>query len=394
MFTYIQNVCDISLRYMEDEFEYSVNYFNGQRRENGNQVEINTYPKKVLDIEVKFDFTENDLTKLKSLLKSINHELKRENIKFSAILNLHNENVIINDIGDHRYYGFLRLILTDTFNNTIMEDIPIVNCIFEELEDKVLMCIKNYIKNIQYKNLSKSKISFSSIPIILSPQASGYFAHEILGHLLEEDFYGFYKGNYNDLKASEKLTIHDSIENYTDIIGLNKYDDLGIPIKPLDLLEKGKLVNILSTSIDKSFDKKLYGVSRRENYRQSVIPRMRGTFILPHDNMNQTDILNQYINAIFLNKSYLGGVDPSSGIYTLTGDGFYVKNGEKKNFIGNLKLTGNIKKDLLSVDYVGNDFKMFGSYCIKLDQTVRVGMGGPTISLHNMVVEGDVYGNL
>lgn len=271
--------------------------------------------------------------------------VKRENIKFSAILNLHNENIIINDIGGHRYYGFLRLILKDTFNNTIMENISIVNCIFEELEDKILSYIKNYIKNIQYKNLSKSKRSFSSIPIILSPQASGYFAHEILGHLLEEDFYDFYKGNYNDLKASKKFTIHDSIENYTDIIGLNKYDDLGVSIKPLFLLEKGKLVNILSTSVDKSFDKKLYSAARRENCRQSVIPRMKGTFILPHDKMNQTNIRNQYINALFLNKSYLGGVDPSSGIYTLTGDGFYVKNGEKKNFIGNLKLTGNKKKN-------------------------------------------------
>ena len=162
----------------------------------------------------------------------------------------------------------------------------------------------------------------------------------------------------------------------------------------LILLEKVKLVNVLSINEDKSFDKKLYGAARRENYKHNIIPRMRGTFVLPHDNMSQLDILKQYSTAIFLNKSYLGSVDPASGIYTLCGDGFYVKNGVKKNFISNLKLTGNIKNDLLSVDFVGNDFKMYGSYCMKLNQTIRVGMGGPTISLHRMTVEGDVYGKL
>ncbi len=394
MFVYSQSVYDINLSYMEEEFEYSINCFSGKRREIGKRIEINTHSKPLPDLEIKLDFNEGQLQNLKSLLKSIKYELKKANIKFSAILNFHNESVVINNVVDHRYYGFLRLILKDTFNITTMEDISIVNGVFDKLEDEIFYHIKDYIKNINNKSLSKNKMSFSSIPIILSPQVSGYFIHEILGHLLEEDFYNFYLNNYKNLKASEKLTIYDSIENFKDIVGLNKYDDLGVPIKPLILLEKGKLVNVLSINEDKSFDKKLYGAARRENYKHNIIPRMRGTFVLPHDNMSQLDILKQYSTAIFLNKSYLGSVDPASGIYTLCGDGFYVKNGVKKNFISNLKLTGNIKNDLLSVDFVGNDFKMYGSYCMKLNQTIRVGMGGPTISLHRMTVEGDVYGKL
>lgn len=394
MFIYSQSVYDINLSYMEDEFEYTINCFGGKRRECGNRIEINTHFKPLPDLEIKLDFKECLLQSLKSLLKSVKRELKKANIKFSAVLTLHNESVAINDIVDHRYYGFLRLILKDTFNNVAMEDIPISRGTFDKLEDEVLYHIKHYTKIVNNKSLSKNKMLFNSIPVILSPQAAGFFIHEILGHLLEEDFYSFYLNNYKSLKASEKLTIYDSIENFAEIVGLNKYDDLGVPIKPLVLLERGKLVNILSINEDKSFDKKLYGAARRENYKHNIIPRMRGIFVLPHDNMSQLDILKQYSTAIFLNKSYLGSVDPSSGIYTLYGDGFYVKNGTKKNFISNLKLTGNIKNDLLSIDFVGNDFKMYGGYCVKLNQTIRVGMGGPTISLHRMAVEGDVHGKL
>ncbi|NFQ55184.1 TldD family protein, partial [Clostridium botulinum] len=76
----------------------------------------------------------------------------------------------------------------------------------------------------------------------------------------------------------------------------------------------------------------------------------------------------------------------------LNGNGFIVKNGELQNFIGDLRISGDILKDISSIDYIGKDFDMFGNYCEKFGQFVRVGSGGPTISISSLNARGVLYG--
>ena len=395
MFTYVQSVYDIVLKYIENDFEYLIKSFSGQRKEFNNYIEITNTPKNLFSkSDIKLDFSDKYLRDSKHLLKSIKTDLRKNSLNFSANLLLHNEKILINGIEDYRNYGFLRVIIKDSTGNMHMEDINILKPDPEGLEKELFDHIKNSVINIKSKNSIGKHKKFLSTPVILSAQAAGYFVHEILGHILEEDFFNLYKKNYNELKANSKLTIQDSVEDYNNLIGINKIDDVGLETKPILLIKEGKLENILATDINNSFDNKLYGVARRESYRHGVLPRMRGTFILPCDNMCEKDILHNYWDAIFINKAYMGSVDPNKGLYYLNGNGFYVKNGEKRNFIGNLKMQGNISNDLMKIEYIGNDFKMYGSYCQKIGQTVRVAMGSPTISLHDIEIEGNVYGNL
>ena len=393
MFSFKQVMYIVDIKYINGDLDYTIDFYSGERSENKDFNKIRTIN---LDIQNTNDILTFDKAYLSKIEKFFNHmylRFKKINIDFSAFIKLHNERIIIdNYLEDFRKYGFCKIVLKDSLNNIYTDDIPITTSNPSYLEDEILKHINddiNYINSIQN---TKSKIEFENIPVIFSSRAAGYFIHEILGHSLENDFFSYNKETFSNLEISSKLTVIDSIEGYENIVGLNKYDDMGTLIKPLNLIEKGKLKNIISTETTESFDEKLYGFSRRESYKTSILPRMRCTFIKSFDDMNENGIISKYKNAIFLDKTYLGGVNPQNNNYFVRGQGFLVKNGEKTNLINNLNLKGNIVKDLKSFDYIGNDFKIYGNFCSKLEQTVRVGVGGPTISLRDMSIEGDIYG--
>ncbi|NFQ55165.1 TldD family protein, partial [Clostridium botulinum] len=353
---YKQSVYTIQLKYIKDDFEYIVDSFSGEREETIRNIKLNTC-KNLFD-DVQLNISTPYLINLKKSLRYIKKDLEKQDINLSIFMNLHNERVLIdNEEEDNRSYGFLRLICKDNDNNMHIDDIPILSCNPIDLEDKINYYAKKYIS---MKNLHdiREQVSFESIPHILSPKAAGYFIHEIVGHTLESDFYSYYKDKYENMKISKKLTVTDSINGYNRLIGLQGYDDVGTKIESLTLINKGKIQNMLAIKKEDSFDHKLYGVARRASYKFEVLPRMRSTYIHPFDDMDQQDILDKYENAIFVNEIFLGGVDHKSGKYNLNGNGFIVKNGELQNFIGDLRISGDILKDISSIDYIGKDFDM------------------------------------
>ncbi|MGB8451878.1 MAG: metallopeptidase TldD-related protein [Anaerocolumna sp.] len=387
---YKQSVYTIQLKYIEDDFEYVIDSFSGEREENIITTKLNIC--KSLFDELQLKISTPYLVNLKDILRSFKKDLEKHEIRFSAFMSLHNEKVLIDNVKeDNRSYGLLRLIFKDIDNNMNVDDISILSCDQDDVEDKINYYVKKNI-NIRYPQGTRTYVDFGRTPTILSPRASGYFIHEILGHTLEGDYYSYYKDKYANMKISEKLTVIDSVDGFSKLIGIQDYDDIGIKLKPLTLIKQGKLHNILATKNEDSLDNKLYGVARRESYKFDILPRMRGTYIQPIDDMDQQEILNKYENAIFVDETFSGGVDQQTGNYSLIGNGFVIKNGDKQNFIGNLRITGNIIKDLSSFDYIGKDFDMFGSYCRKFGQSVRVGLGGPTVSISSLAVKGDLYG--
>lgn len=393
MFSFKQSMYIVDIKYINGDLDYTIDFCSGERNENKDFNKIRTINFDVQSIKDILTFDKAYLSKIEKFFNHMYFRLKKINIDFSTFIKLHNEKIIIdNHIEDFRKYGFCKIVLKDSLNNVYTDDIPITSPNPSYLKDNILKHIKDNINYINSNKNTKSKIEFENIPVIFSSRATGYFIHEILGHSLENDFFSYNKETFSNLEISSKLTVIDSVKGYESIVGLNKYDDVGTLIKPLNLIEKGKLNNIISIKNSESFDNKLYGFSRRESYKTSTLPRMRCTFIKPFDDMNENDIISKYKNAIFLDKTYIGGVNPQNNNYFVKGQGFLIKNGEKTNLINKLNLKGNILRDLKAFDYIGNDFKIYGNFCSKLEQTVRVGVGGPTISLHDMAIEGDIYG--
>lgn len=329
---------------------------------------------------------------MRKLLTDIRKEQKAKNVNFSAFLKLYNEKVLINEEKvDIRSYGSIRIVLEDENKNAYWDDISITSSKMDGLEQEIDSCVSSNLKVIERRKNKYSPLELTSSDVVFSPKATGYLIHEIIGHTLEGDLYSYYKDKYTDLKISKKLTVCDSVQDADFAASINKYDDLGIEVKPLVLVKNQKICNIMTTDRESSFDNKLYGFARRENYRKEVMSRMRCTYILPNENLNQENIMSKYNDAILMDKAYLGGVDVSTGNYFVEGTGFVLRNGEKQNVISNLRISGNIMKNLFLFEYIGNDFWLSGSYCMKLGHYLKVGCGGPAVSLNGLSVEGNVY---
>lgn len=331
-----------------------------------------------LNIKEKISFAIYGITKFLLLLPQI--------ISINIHFFYHSEIVVINrKRTDYRTYQILRLVITDKFQDTYICEFPIdVNQLsFNEIVNQI--CIKLLIQYAEIKLKSKfiGINKYNNIPIIYSPQATGFFIHEVIGHLLEEDVYNLYgKSILEKIKIDKKLKVIDDATDCSYIIGLNKIDDCGNPVKPAVLIENGKVQNILSSSI---------GALRRENFNKIAVPRMRNTFVYPYSNLNLEQIKSKYYKCIVITQVFMGSCEFQNGNYWLIGHGQLIEEQKIVATISNIKISFSIKEHLENITYIGNDFNVFSSDCSKLENIVKVCMGGPSISFPNVTVEGQEY---
>ncbi len=390
MFVYRQSTFDTTLKCKEGDLTYDLKSENGERIENGRLTKISTSDCFISPDEASLKISDDDLKKLVFFLRNVNKIFSSPEMKFYCYLYLHNEKVLINDLQDCRNYGFLKLVF-ERKSNLLIEEIPVCDDNFEILENKVIKVID---ENKEFLNFSVSKSSrkaYESVPVVFSSQAAGYLVHEILGHMLEDDIYRYYGEKYKNISFSSNLTVRDDPTFAGQITGLDKYDDLGTLISPVTLVENGKIVNNMSMESLKSENNLPYGFARRESYKHDVSSRMRCTYIEKSSDMNEKSIIKEYGDCIFIKRAYSGVISPQNGDFELKCVGFFVDSGEFKNLIGDLRLSGNLLKNFNSIDIIGNDLEFFGGYCVKLGQSVRVAVGSPTISMRDIIVEGDVY---
>ena len=385
MFIFEQSTCDILYKYIENDFEYSINCTNGMRVECENCIKISNGKNLFRNCSLELIFSNSYYKNIQKILIQHKKTSLKKNIHFSATINLHNEKILLNNAKyDDRAYGFLRIILKDCKDNIQMEDIDIEKSNQENLVYKINKSVDKNLEPFKFIGNKFNKKTFKS-SVMLSPYASGYFIHEIVGHFLEEDYYCLSK---KELKIPQNIMV---IDVPSKICGINLYDDAGNLAKPITLIKDGKINNVLAVKKRNSFDKKIYGVARRTDFKSEILPRMRTTFIKnAKADINNKQSENQKY-SVYVEKLYSGGVNPLSGEYFVFGNGFLVKNGEKTNYVRNLKISGDIFSDISKINFVGNDQIIFGAFCNKLDQLIRVGLGGSTIGISELSVEGDFY---
>ena len=387
---YEQNIYWTKINYVNDRFWREFNWMSGIREENNKGIKI-YQGNKLLD-EMGFVLGDKRIKKLSEYFRLMKKTAMKSDLDFDAILYLHNEMVAIDkSIRDNRSFGFVRIIIKKQKVTIYSEDVPILTHNLNNIEEIINNTVSDCCKKYDSIGIKKERKKFNKIPHVLSAKAAGFFVHEIIGHLLESDYYRFFKAKYNELNISHQLTVADSVEEGINLAGVGRYDDNGNRTESIVLIENGKINNIISTDESLSFNNRLYGFARRASFKESVMPRMRNTYIKPYQKMCKQDILNQYKTALYIEEINLGIVNYCSGEFQLYGNGFIVNNGMIQNFVDELCVYGNIKKDISMIDYIGNDFKIYGGYCGKMGQSVHVGTGSPTISLLEMISEGVIY---
>lgn len=230
-------------------------------------------------------------------------------------------------------------------------------------------------------------------PVVLAQGTGGLLFHEACGHALEADSVlkgSIYAGAINQKIGSEKLTLIDSpqIEGGW---GSYRVDDEGSSCAPTVLVENGKLRAFMHDQQSASLlGSPTHGNARRASYKFPPMPRMSNTYLCAGAEYPQ-EIISSTKLGIYAVEFRGGQANPFTGDFSFYIEKAYmIRDGKISEPLDGVTLFGNSKHVLSKVDSVGNDLLQVSGECSKLGQTVRVGIGQPTVRLSDMFVAGSV----
>jgi TldD protein len=227
-------------------------------------------------------------------------------------------------------------------------------------------------------------------PVVMDPELTGVFIHEALGHASEADLIlkndSILKGKMGTQIGSSLVTIIDDAT--MDAFGYYPYDSEGVKTRKNILVEDGILKSLLSSRETASqLDITPSGNARSVVGDQPIV-RMSNTYLKPGE-LKFEELIEDMDSGIYLKGSRGGQVDTGKGVFQFNAaESFLIENGEVKNPLRDVSLSGNILEMLLKVDGVGSDFKMGVGFCGKSGQTVPVGDGGPHVRVKEATVGG------
>jgi TldD protein len=173
-----------------------------------------------------------------------------------------------------------------------------------------------------------------------------------------------------------------------DAFGYYPYDAEGVNTSKNILVEDGILKSLLSSRETASQLDITPSGNARSIVGDQPIVRMSNTYLKPGE-LEFDELTEDINNGIYLKGSRGGQVDTGKGVFQFNAaESFFIENGEVKNPLRDVSLSGNILEMLLKVDGVGSDFKMGVGFCGKSGQTVPVGDGGPHVRVKEATVGG------
>ncbi len=235
------------------------------------------------------------------------------------------------------------------------------------------------------------------MPVVLAGEAGGTMVHEACGHGLEADLVqkglSVYAGKIGQQVAADCVTVVDDA-TMPDRYGSYSFDDEGVPVRKVVLIENGILKDYLYDRLTaKRAGVEPNGHGRRESYQHKPIPRMSNTYIAPGRDDPQ-NIIRDAGNGLLVKKMGGGQVNTTTGDFVFdVAEGYLIKNGEIGPMVRGATLTGNGPEVLRLVEAVGSDLGFTIGTCGKDGQGVPVSDAQPTIRIKELVVGGTGHGD-
>ncbi|HIH61489.1 MAG TPA: TldD/PmbA family protein [Methanobacteriales archaeon] len=261
---------------------------------------------------------------------------------------------------------------------------------FEILEGEDLERIGRETSEKAVRLLSAKTPPSGRFTILTDPKLTGVLIHEALGHATEADLVlqddSILKDGLGKRIGSKDVRIVD--DPTMDAFGHYHYDAEGVKASPTILVEDGILKSYLTS---RETAKKL-GLEPTGNARSMIsenpIVRMSNTYLEPGD-WNFDEMIEGIKYGMYLKGSRGGQVDTGKGIFQFNAaESFLIEDGEIKEPLRDVSLSGDITETLKRVDAIGSDFKMNIGFCGKAGQTVPVGDGGPHLRVKEVMVGG------
>ncbi len=243
-------------------------------------------------------------------------------------------------------------------------------------------------------NLDAVATPAGTMDVVLGPGWPGILLHEAIGHGLEGDFnrkgLSAFSGRMGERVASELCTVIDD-GTMAQRRGSLNVDDEGTPTSSTVLIENGVLCGYMQDTLNA----RLMGVSptgngRRQSYAHMPMPRMTNTYMLAGTSEPEEIIAS--VDAGLYAVSFGGGqVDITNGKFVFSmNEAYVIDKGKVTRPVKGASLIGNGPDVLTRITMVGNDlgFDTGVGTCGKNGQSVPVGVGLPTIRIHDLTVGG------
>ena len=242
--------------------------------------------------------------------------------------------------------------------------------------------------------LGAGKPPAGEMPVVLAAGPSAILLHEAIGHGMEADFNrkrtSIYADKMGERIASEQVTIVDD-GTIAGSRGALNIDDEGNPTERTGLVEGGGLRSYIHDEISaKHYGVAPTGSGRRQDFRNSPIPRMRATLMLdgPHD---PAEIIASVDKGLYCVSFANGQVNIGGGDFSFyMRHGYLIEDGKLTRPVKDVNIIGNGPQALSRIDMVGNDLKLDegGWTCGKDGQGVPVSQGMPTVRVASLSVGG------
>lgn len=223
--------------------------------------------------------------------------------------------------------------------------------------------------------------------VILPPGAGAVFFHETVGHALEADAVVAW-ARVGERISSESLTVVDD-----GILaggpGSLAVTDEGFPPRRVVLIDRGRVVGRIFDCWNGEGSALPPAGGRRESFRCLPLPRMTNLLVEASEGGSLSEIIADTRRGVLAGDLESGRVDLVRGDFSFfVPFGRLVENGRLGPPVAGLVLHGRIADSLARIDRIGSDFEMAraASYCVKAGQTVRVGIGQPTVRICRMGV--------
>ena len=229
-------------------------------------------------------------------------------------------------------------------------------------------------------------------PVVLSPLATGIFAHESFGHKSEADFMLGDETMAKEWKLGK--TVGSSLLSIVDCgadfgSGYVPYDDEGTKCEKTYLIKNGILTGRLHSATTATvLNEELTGNARAIDCKYEPIVRMTNTYI-----EGGSDTFDDLVKGI--KKGYfIKGVNHGSGMSTFTiapSIAYEIIDGKIGRPVKISVITGNVFETLGLIDGVSKDIEIDSSVtggCGKMEQfPLHVAHGGPYVRIREMNVQ-------
>jgi TldD protein len=240
--------------------------------------------------------------------------------------------------------------------------------------------------------LSAKTPTAGKFKVILDPRLTGLFAHEAFGHAAEADLVmegaSVLEGMLGKQIASPNVTIIDD-PTIPGSFGFFQTDSEGVIARQKELLSNGVLNEYLHTLETASkLNLPPNGSARASNHHVTPLARMASIYVQPKDYAFEE--LIEGVTGIYMKGAEFGHVDPATGEFLFKAEqGWNVENGEIKEQLRDVALSGSTLEILKNIEAVGNDLVLIGpGHCGKRGQLVPVDDGGPHIRVRDVIVGG------